>query len=163
MHRPGHYGAALLVYTPTGFVALVAGFQQLAILGGVVAVLLAMLPDWDQRIPFLSHRGPTHSATFAGFVGLTLGFVGFLVGFSAGPLVGLGLGAFGAVVGAGTIASHLLADALTPMGVRPWWPASSRRYSYNVARADSLLANYGLLVLGAGVAGGAAVAGLAVA
>jgi inner membrane protein len=47
------------------------------------------------------------------------------------------------------IGSHLLADALTPMGVNVFWPLPADRFSLSLARADNTVANYGLLFLGA--------------
>ncbi|WP_244209786.1 hypothetical protein [Haloarcula quadrata] len=54
----------------------------------------------------------------------------------------------GFVVGAGTIESHIAADALTPAGVRPWCPVDDTHYSFGVVRAENPLANYALLGLG---------------
>lgn len=149
MHREGHIGAALLAYTPVGGVALALGVDTFALVGGVVAVGLSMLPDYDQRVPGLDHRGPTHTVWFALLVGLVLGVVGGLTGRASGPLAVLGLAAFGFLVGVVTIGSHILADALTPAGVRPFAPYRDRRYSYDLARASNPIANYALLAVGA--------------
>jgi inner membrane protein len=43
MHREGHIGAALLAYAPVGAVVLALGFDTYALVGGVVAVGLALL------------------------------------------------------------------------------------------------------------------------
>jgi len=149
MHREGHIGAALLAYTPVGGVALALGFDMFALVGGVVVVGLSMLPDYDQRVPGLDHRGPTHTVWFALLVGLVLGVVGGLAGRESGPLAVLGLAAFGFLVGVVTIGSHILADSLTPAGVRPFAPYRDRRYSYDLARASNPIANYALLAVGA--------------
>ena len=148
MHREGHIGAALLAYTPVGGVALALGFDMFALVGGVVVVGLSMLPDYDQRVPGLDHRGPTHTVWFALLVGLVLGVVGGLAGRESGPLAVLGLAAFGFLVGVVTIGSHILADSLTPAGVRPFAPYRDRRYSYDLARASNPIANYALLTVG---------------
>jgi inner membrane protein len=155
MHRPGHWGAALLVYAPLAFVAVLAGAADVALLGGAAAVALAMVPDLDQRVPGVRHRGPTHTAWFALAVGVATGVAGGVIGAETGLLATVALAVFGFLVGAGTITSHILADALTPAGVRPFAPRGSRRYSYDVARASNPLANYALLALGGGVAGAA--------
>jgi inner membrane protein len=68
-----------------------------------------------------------------------------------------------AVVGTVTIGAHLLADALTPMGVRPFAPVSDRTYTLGLTRADNPVANYGLLAAGIAVAGLAFAAGNAIA
>lgn len=152
MYRHGHVGAALLLYAPLGFVALLVAGTQAAFVGAIVAGGLAMLPDVDMRIPFVRHRGPTHTVWFALAVGLVLGVLGGLRGVQTGPLSALGDFAFGFLVGALTVASHVAADALTPAGVRPFWPLDDRRYTYHVARASNPIANYALLGLGSAAA-----------
>lgn len=162
MHREGHIGVALLAYAPVGAVTLALGADTLALLGGAGAVGLAMLPDYDQRVPGVTHRGPTHTVWFALAVGVLLGVVGGLAGRSTGPLAVVGLAAFGFTLGVLTIGSHILADALTPAGVRPLAPYRDDFYCYDVARASNPLANYALLVLGVVAAGGAFALGSAV-
>lgn len=46
--------------------------------------------------------------------------------------------------------SHIAADALTPAGVEPF--GDGRQYSFDVGRADSLIANYVLLAAGCAAA-----------
>ena len=46
------------------------------------------------------------------------------------------------------VLSHLFADALTPMGVRPFEPHDDQEICFDVARAANPLANYALLALG---------------
>ena len=157
MYRTGHYGAALLVYAPVGFVLLSVD-PVLAILGGVGSVTLSRLPDYDQRVPLVEHRGVTHTLPFLVAVTALLGAVGYRAAGAVGtdPARTAGLGVIVALVAVG---SHLLADVLTPAGVPLLWPLSGRRYSANVATASNPLANYGLLTLG--VAACAAVGRLA--
>jgi inner membrane protein len=111
-------------------------------------------------VPFVSHRGPTHTLGFAVLVGLVVGGgVGALAvaGAENGAVDETGLlasaqvvavAAFGFLVGFLAVVSHLLADALTPAGVEPWWPVSSQNYSLSLVGADSTVGNYGLLALG---------------
>lgn len=150
MHRPGHYGASLLGYAPLATALLAVGVESMVIIGGGVAVGLAMVPDWDQRIPLISHRGITHTVWAALAIGVLLG-VGALAVFGtvlAGLVVGLAAGT--------SVLSHIAADACTRMGVRPFAPLSRTKYKvpiYKVPlirnpRADSLIANYVLLLLG---------------
>ena len=61
MYRNGHYGAALLAVAPIGAVLTAAGLFELAVAAGVTAVALAVVPDLDQRVPGIAHRGPTHT------------------------------------------------------------------------------------------------------
>lgn len=158
MHREGHVGAALLAYAPLGALAVAAGSDDVAVFGAVAAVTLAMLPDVDMRMPFLEHRGPTHTVWFAAVCGLAAGALGAYAASPGGPLAALSLGAFTGVVASTTILSHVLADGLTPMGVRPFSPWSRRSYSLDLFPASNPLANYALLVAG----GIAAAAGLSV-
>jgi len=119
MYRTGHYGAALLTWAPFGAVLLFGGYAAAAVAGGVGVLALARIPDYDLRVPLLSHRGPTHTLAFALLVG---------------GAVGGGLGA--------------LAGAATPAGIEPLWPVSSKNYSLDLVGADSTAGNYGLLALG---------------
>ncbi|QLH83709.1 metal-dependent hydrolase [Halosimplex pelagicum] len=168
MYRTGHYGAALLVYAPVGGALLAAGFDAAALVGGAVVVGLSGLPDVDQRIPFVEHRGPTHTVGFLVLVALAVGGAGVAVGeavateeavlsgdatASGAPVASGGtaaLGAFGFLLGSLAVASHLLADALTPMGITPFRPLSDAHYTLALTRADNAAANY--LLLGLGVA-----------
>lgn len=148
MHRPGHIGAALIGYAPVGAVALAFDLSQFALIGGGLAVGLAMLPDWDQKVPFVDHRGVTHTVHFAALVGGLLAVAGALIGTSVGLASAALLSIFGFAVGFGTIISHIAADALTPMGVEPF--RNGRRYSFDLAKASNPIANY--LLLGLGIA-----------
>lgn len=163
MHREGHYGAALLAYAPVLGVLLAVGSESLALLGGVVVVGGAMVPDLDQQIPGVSHRGITHTVWFAIAVGAVVGGIGAAMGWSRGLLPAIGIGLFGLFVGTLAVVAHLLADLLTPAGIRPFAPVRDERYTLDVARAANPIANYLLLALGAGVASVAFLAGQAVA
>lgn len=163
MHKYGHYGTALIVYAPVGFLILAAGFTDVALAGAAVVVGGAMLPDVDMKLPFVKHRGPTHTVGFALAVGVTLALLGTLVGSGTGALAALALGLFGFVVGSLTVGAHLLADALTPMGIRPLEPRDDREVCLDVTRASNPLANYALLAVGAILAGLAFLLGTGVA
>ena len=71
---------------PWGAVTLALGFGTLAPLRTAGAVGLAMLPDYDQRVPGVSHRGPTHTVWFALVVAVVLEALGGLAGRSTEPL-----------------------------------------------------------------------------
>jgi len=144
MYQNGHYGVALLFVAPIGTLLIAAGFVELALMAGATAVALAMVPDLDQRVPGVTHRGPTHTVWFALLVGVITTAIAVAVAI-AGPVVSA---VTGFVVGTGTIASHIAADALTPAGVRPWSPINDTHYSLDVVRAKNPLANYALLGLG---------------
>jgi inner membrane protein len=149
MYKTGHYGAALLVYAPVGGTLLAAGFDAAALVGGAVVVGLSGLPDVDQRVPFVEHRGPTHTVGFLFLVGLAVGAAAVAVSQATSMGQTAVLGAFGFLVGGLAVGSHLLADALTPMGITPFRPFSDAHYTVSLTRADNAVANY--LLLGAGV------------
>lgn len=155
MYRNGHYGAALLAYTPIGTVTLLLGFQNAAAAGGLVTVLLATVPDLDMKIPTIPHRGPTHTAHFATAVGVVLATLAFgaAIASDLSTLATFGSAVFGFLTGSVAIASHIAADALTPMGVEPFG-ADGPHYSLGWVRAANTLANYALLGLGLGAAAG---------
>ena len=159
MYQNGHVGAALLAYAPIGFAVTAADSRTLALVGGALAVTLAMIPDSDMRIPGVAHRGPTHTVWFATLVGLAIAIGGVALGQSQGSATAATLGSFGFLVAFVTICSHIAADAITPMGVTPFTPFSDRHITYDVVPAKHTVANY--LLLGAGVAASAGAFGLA--
>lgn len=146
MLRSGHYGAALALYAPAGFL-LLSYDPALAVIGGAGAVGLSRLPDFDLRVPFVDHRGATHTLLFLVLAAAALGWLGYLaaghVGTDRVRTAGLGV-----LVGVVAVGSHLLADALTPYGVPLLWPLTRKRYAVSLTAATNPLANYGLLGLG---------------
>ncbi|MFQ3318840.1 MAG: inner membrane protein [Natronomonas sp.] len=149
MYKTGHYGAALLLYAPVGFLLLSVD-PAFAVLGGVGTVALARLPDYDLRVPFIEHRGVTHTILFVLLTAAVLAVAGFAFadafGTDSARTAGLGI-----VVATVAVGSHLLADALTPAGVPLLWPVSGKRFSVDFVTASNPIANYGLLALGIGV------------
>lgn len=159
MLKSGHYGAALLLYAPVGFL-LLSTDPLAAFVAGVGVLALARVPDYDLYVPWLSHRGPTHSLLFLVLFALALAGLAIVgtdhLGLDASPAVHLSAG-----VGALAVASHLLADALTPAGVPLLWPLTGRRFSLHVTVSTNPVANYALLVAGVGITAAIAyVAGL---
>ena len=162
MHRKGHVGASLVVYAPLGFLVTALASIELGLVGAAGVASLAMVPDLDMRVPFVKHRGITHTVWFALLVGVAFGAVGLAVGFQAGIAEALLFGGAGFLFGTVTIVSHLLADALTPMGIRPFAPVRDDEYTLDLFTAANPLANYALLGLGGVVVAVALVAGEAV-
>lgn len=159
MYALGHYGAALLVYAPVGFLLMQLD-PVLALAGGAGVLALATLPDSDHQLPFVKHRGITHTLPFILAVSGVLGALGWQLGQgSYQPLGGSPrAAAFGFGVGLIGLGSHLLADMLTPSGVAVLWPLSRERYTISLTRADNPLANWLLFALGVFVTAVAAVA-----
>jgi inner membrane protein len=149
-----------LTFVPVGLTMVEAGAAGLAVLGAALAVVMAMVPDYDQRVGFVSHRGVTHTLPFAVAFGFAVGAVAGTVGAAGGIAVegsftAFGyevatLQSFGFFVGTLTMVSHHAADALTASGVPLFWPLSDYRFSVNLMNADSSLGNYALLVAGTG-------------
>ncbi|MFB6091556.1 MAG: metal-dependent hydrolase [Haloquadratum sp.] len=167
MYRKGHYGVSLLVFAPVAFALVAAGRADLALVTGGAMLWLAMLPDVDQRVPGLSHRGPTHSLAFAILVGAVFASAGVALRSAAadgGATVAsrLSIAALGFFVGALAVVAHLLGDVLTPAGVAFFWPVSDRTYSVGAWRADNAVANYGLFAAGVFATGAAAYLGVLV-
>lgn len=148
MDKAGHWGAALILYAPVGAALLARELVAAALVGGLGVLALARLPDLDLRIPLVEHRGPTHSLWFALLVGLALGGLAFGITAKLGRAEALRYGGFAFGVGVLSILSHVLADALTPLGCPLFWPVSGKTYSLRVTSADDGLVNYALLVLG---------------
>lgn len=152
MYRSGHYGVALLAYAPVLYALASAGRVVAAAAGLGIVLALTPLPDADHDVPLIEHRGVTHTLLFAVVVG---GVVGGAMWLAAGPsglalapeqAVELAAGAGGA--GAFAVLAHLLADALTPMGVAALWPLTGKRYSLGLTPADSTVWNVALFALG---------------
>lgn len=154
MHRPGHYGASLLGYAPLATALVAAGYSILAALGFGITLALAMVPDWDMRLPFIKHRGITHTVWTAIFIGAVIGWIAFILLDATAPAVVTAW-----VTGATatlSILSHIAADACTRMGVTPFAPLSSRRIKVPIyklpliknPRANNPIVNYLFLVSG---------------
>lgn len=124
MCQNGRYGAALLAVAPTGVILVAAGLFELALVAGVTTLALVMVPNLDQRVPGIVHRGPTHKIWFALVTGVLMAAALVAVG-TAGPVVS---GVTGFAVGAGTTVSHIAADVLTLAGVCPWQPIDYTHY-----------------------------------
>ena len=149
MYRWGHVGAALFLYGPVGAALSRAGEPGLAALGAAVAVSCATVPDADEHLP-IDHRGPTHTVWFIGG--------GAIIAASLGAVAGIAIGRPGAVaatvgVSAGlSFGSHILADSITPMGIRPFYPLSAWHHSFDVTPAANPRANTTMLGVGASFA-----------
>ena len=150
MYQLGHYGVALLLYAPLGATVALGGNELAAIVGAVLCLGLSTLPDIDHKVPLIEHRGPTHTVLFAVFVGAALAGVASVLEAGPPPFGESGFVTFAFLCGVLSIGSHLLADALTPMGIRPFWPLWNRQFSLKVTRAANPIANYALFVLGLG-------------
>ncbi|WP_299237097.1 metal-dependent hydrolase [Natronomonas sp.] len=151
MYRWGHVGASLFCYAPLGAALGRTGETGLAALGVAVAVAVATLPDADERLP-IAHRGPTHTVWFVAAAAL----VSAALGAALGRAIGRPLAVAGAVGSATAVSltSHLLADSVTPMGIRPLSPVSAWHHSFDLTPAADRRANAALLAAGTTFAAG---------
>lgn len=145
MYRGGHVGFNALLYAP--FVPLASRYWslELAVLGAVLAVGLANLPDIDQPLPWVRHRGPTHTIWFAVLVGL-------LAGIGTGSVVDSTPVAFqfGFAVGTCSILAHLAGDIVTPMGISPFAPLSRFHVTLDWFKSKNSRINRSVFLLGSG-------------
>jgi len=158
MQREGHVGLGLALYAPPGFVLLQVGRPDAFGLGLVAMAVWSVAPDVDVPLP-IPHRGPTHSVVAAGVAGAVTAAITVVLtsaGVAGHPAAGasspgssqVAAVAVGAYVGAGGVIGHLLGDVLTPKGIRPWWPLSDRKYTFEVVLASNKRANRALVVTG---------------
>lgn len=145
MYRWGHIGAALFAYAPAAAALIHAGKPLLMAVGGIVAVGCATLPDADESLP-IDHRGPTHTVWFVSGGALVFASIGGLLGVSVGRSVVFAVTAGGAAFL--SLGSHLLADSITPMGIRPFYPLSKWHHSFDITPAANPRANTTMLGLG---------------
>ena len=159
MYRWGHVGAALFCYAPLGAALGRTGETELAALGVAVAVAVATLPDADERLP-IAHRGPTHTVWFVAAGALVSAALGAALGYAIDRPLAVA-GAVGAAT-AVSLTSHLLADSVTPMGIRPFAPVSAWHHSFDLTPAADRWANAAMLAVGTTVAAGCLALALAV-
>ncbi|MEF8830394.1 MAG: metal-dependent hydrolase [Halobacteriales archaeon] len=148
MRREGHIGAALLVYAPVGTALALTGAERFALIGAAAMVALSRVPDWDQRVPAVSHRGITHTFLFAAAMGGAGWLAGLYVAEVLAPGASPAVATYAAFLGTLSVVVHVAADALTSAGVRPFWPLWGRTISLQFTRPCNPVANYALLGLG---------------
>lgn len=159
MHREGHLGIGLLLYSPIGYLLISSNQTIIFALGLVGMCFWSIIPDIDMNLP-IKHRGPTHSfvaAVIAGAITSIVSMYLVLIGISTSGAVVLNssilayaaAAVFGFLIGGLGVISHLIGDVITPKGVRPWWPFSDRKHGHGLALAANEQANYTLSIIGA--------------
>ncbi|WP_135666665.1 metal-dependent hydrolase [Halorhabdus rudnickae] len=168
MHRKGHFGVTLAVWSILGVTLTTLGYPGVAALALLVMLTVEHLPDSDFKVPGLSHRGVSHTVWAALAVGIVAGVALWYVAKSSPAIasvapayaeIGLtserSVGLLGFTFGTIGVLSHYVADLLTPMGVTLFWPLSDETYSLDVTNASNKIANVVLLLLGGAMASGA--------
>jgi inner membrane protein len=166
MHRRGHYGLALLVFSPLAFLLNISHASEAAFIGVLIVVGVAPIPDIDQHIPVVSYRGITHTVwfiiasstiatavTWAAAVQGTQAVHGTLSTASIPNLILPAL-VVGFLVALG-LTTHLIGDMMTPMGIKPFAPVSDTKYTWKLTTSGDSTANNGLFVAGLGATGAA--------
>jgi inner membrane protein len=149
MYPPGHVGLTALLFAPFVYWFRLRGRRAAAVECLAVALALAVLPDIDKVWPGLVHRGVTHTLLAAVVAGVLVALL-FRAPATGSPGLGGEHPAVCYLVGAVGVVSHLVGDVITPMGIRPLFPASGAAYSLDLVQASSPTAN--LLLVVAGVA-----------
>lgn len=146
MYLLGHLGVGMLVFAPLAYHFCRSGRGRRAWAGTAVVLMLATVPDVDNSIPGIAHRGITHTVWAALLVGALLALLGWRL-HAAGPGRGSAT-RFAFLLGTLTVLSHLLGDVITPMGIRPFAPLVGSEYSLALVAARDPGANVALLVAG---------------
>lgn len=146
MYAPGHVGLALLAYAPIGAETVRRDRERLAMAGLVAVAALATLPDLDLYVPWLAHRGPTHTVWFSVAVG-TLLAVAVRARYALLPAAWTGM------LGLVTVMVHLAGDVVTPMGLRPFAPVVDSHYTLSLVKSKNPGVNRLLLGAGGGAVG----------
>lgn len=164
MYRQGHTGIVLLALAAV-FRVLLPQRPFLALLACGVLVV-ERLPDKDQNVAWLKHRGTSHSLFSAVLVGVICAGLGWAVGtYGTVPLLewldaigGRGLDELpldpmtltqtGFAVGFSGIVLHLLGDVITVSGIQPLLPFSRYSISLLPLRANSEISNVLLFLAG---------------
>lgn len=174
MHRSGHVGLALLFVTPLAFIVATVYGIELGIGTLALAVIASDLPDRDQQIPGLSHRGFSHTVWAALVVAGLGGIVGFYLSTTMTSSPPLPIPGIDTLVSIGPILfavltalpiliaylSHIVGDILTMgsayfgMDIKPLYPLTEASVQLGIMKAESMMWNSILFVLGVVAAAG---------
>lgn len=165
MYKTGHMGTNALIYSPVLFVLVLLDYTAVGVIGLLVTSQMASIPDIDLRSNIFKHRGFTHTFTFAVVTGIIfsiitipililcsyIGVFDLTYKTAAAALIGSN------ILGFMTIVNHILADAITPAGIRPFQKPpmfpdlsifSNKRYTFDIVYAKNKMANSALLMAG---------------
>lgn len=153
-------GTNILLFSPIMLIILLFNNEFLAFAGLAFVAFFASLPDIDikySHLPFITHRGITHTVWF----GIIIGFITSIIFYLLSPVLfdqnSILIGLYGGFIGFYAVIGHIFADSFTPMGIRPFKKPkyipnsrifSNKRYSFDFFTAANPIANSLLLVLG---------------
>ena len=142
MKRPTHAASGVLLAT----LVSTSTSHEITFIALLWAVLWSVVSDFDVYIPFLKHRGFTHTLAFA----LLSGALVLVFGRSSPQAQ------FYALLASLSVLTHLLVDSLNPSGVPLWMPFSKKRVIFPIigglVRYDNWAANVGIQLLAIGAA-----------
>lgn len=95
------------------------------------ALATACLPDVDQQVKLLRHRGPSHSLLWPIILIIASGY------YSQSLLLGAAIG----------LISHLLIDLFNGKGIEIIWPISDKNYRIADIKYDGIMENIGFVVM----------------
>lgn len=161
MYKIGHIGINVLIYSPILFIQFIFSNYITGLIGLFIMVKYASLPDIDLKYKFLTHRGFTHTYSFAILFGGIISMVSLVVSsiiFNFGIEINLFYVLFWSFsIGILTIGGHLIGDIITPTGITPfkkpkYFPNirifNNKKYTLNKCKASSKIANYSFLLTG---------------
>lgn len=171
MERSGHTGLALLFITPITAATALLSSAGWALLTTVIALSLVDIPDIDQNLPAIPHRGPTHTVWAAIAVslfgaGVALSVLFHLLATPPAFLTdSLLLAAISPYLAALLIfisllivyLSHIIGDILTTgsayygMDIKPFAPVTEFSPQLRLFKSDSIAWNFSFFAAGAGV------------
>ncbi len=143
MHKKGHIGINALLYSPIAFALSYYGYIQYAIAGGILIWFFSGIPDIDQKIPNVTHRGPVTHSVFSA-IGASILTTAPLFTITQNTTTLL----FAAGISAFIILGHMIGDVITPAGIKPFAPYKDYEANIVVCKAKNPIANLGFFAFG---------------
>jgi inner membrane protein len=147
MYARGHIGLGLITTAPLLY--FISKTQSVSLIIGTLLLVgtVSPLPDIDLKIPLLKHRGMTHTVWYAIGVGVLFAIATYTTNLSVFQSTVLTSG-FYFVFGFSLVGSHILGDVITPMGISPFQPFSTQKYSLGVVKSANRYVNTALFIVG---------------
>lgn len=142
MHKLGHHGISAIATSPIVLWLIYTNNNLLALFAILTTLFTANIPDWDLKIPLMTHRGVSHTIWVPFIIG------GMITGISYS--VNGTIGIFTTVIMLTTfvsITSHIVSDTLTPSGAKLFYPIKDKVYTYNMVYSANSIVNGSLGVV----------------
>ncbi|WP_435361357.1 metal-dependent hydrolase [Haloarchaeobius sp. DFWS5] len=147
MYALGHLGIALLAFAPLALFLRNRRRNHVAAAGTLTTACFATLPDIDQWLATVPHRGVTHTVWFGVALGVVLASGAAVYGRRSATVAVTSAG-WAMLVGTLTTIAHLTGDVVTPMGISPLAPVVEGHVTLNLVAAANPAANQTLFTLG---------------